>query len=75
MERHQFEIEGRGYRDTAEVPKGEDIFYRCDVCDDHFSSAPYANAGCHCGNVFIDWAAFRLFVRDFETFTVLRKTS
>ncbi len=61
------------YKDTAEVPKDKNIFYRCLACGSEIPSIPVGNIGCNCGNVFIDKDCWRLVVADFSKFEVVKK--
>ena len=54
------------FTDTSQVPRGNDIFYRCNKCGVSIPSVPSGNIGCDCGNVFIDRDYHRLDVEDFE---------
>jgi hypothetical protein len=67
-----FEIIGKNYRDTSEVPHDRDLFYRCTKCGATFPSEPGDNTGCKCGNVIIDRDYWRLAVYDFAHLQVLR---
>lgn len=71
----EFELVGSEYKDTSEVPRDTNIFYRCKKCDSVIPSVPKSNLGCTCGNVFIDRDYMRLAVDDFSNFEVLRKVS
>lgn len=62
------------YTSTSDVPKDDDIFYRCTDCGYVIPSIPDDNIGCCCGNVYIDKDWWRLVVVDFRKFEVLRKT-
>jgi len=57
---------------ASEAPKGPNIYYRCLRCSGLIPSQPDDNIGCECGDIFIDIDYFRLVVRDFETFEVVR---
>jgi hypothetical protein len=61
-------------KDTSEVPKGRGIFYQCARCFSIVPCAPPDNAGCRCGNVFVDIDALRLAVRDMKRLVVLKRT-
>jgi hypothetical protein len=68
-----YEIIKDGITDTSEAPRGKDIFYRCTKCGGVIPSDPRENAGCSCGNIFIDIDYFRLAVRDYTKFQAIRK--
>jgi len=68
-----YELVGNDYHDTANVPKDDDIFYRCTACGKMIPSIPDDNVGCECGNVFIDKDCWRLEVDSFGKFEVLRR--
>lgn len=63
------------YEDTSDVPKGDDVYYRCTACGGVIPSVPNDNLGCVCGNVYIDRDWWRLVVADFGGFEVLRTRS
>jgi hypothetical protein len=71
---NNFQIIGKNYKNTADVPKDDDIYYRCTDCGDIIPSVPDDNIGCKCGNIYIDKDWWRLVVVDFGKFEVLRKT-
>ncbi len=62
-----------GIADTSEAPRGKGILYRCMQCGGVVPSDPRDNVGCSCGNIFIDIEYFRLAVRDYSKFQVVRK--
>ena len=72
MTKCEYELIGNHYSDTADVPKDDDIHYRCVLCGSVIPSVPDGNIGCSCGNVFIDKDCWRLEVDDFNRFEVLR---
>jgi hypothetical protein len=63
------------FTDTSQVPKGNEIFYRCGKCGVSISSIPRGNIGCDCGNVFVDRDYHRLAVEDFEQFELVEAPS
>lgn len=73
MDENDYELVGKDYRNTSAVPKGNDLYYRCDQCGGCIRSVSTRSGGCECGNVFIDWEYFRLAVTDFGKFSVLRR--
>jgi hypothetical protein len=73
MIEYGYELVGNDYADTAEVPKGDNIWYRCTDCGKMISSVPDDNIGCECGNVFIDKDCWRLIVANTNKFEVLRR--
>ena len=74
MIEHDYELIGDNYNDTSNVPKDDDIYYRCKDCRDVIPSVPDDNIGCSCGNVFIDKDYWRLVVANMKNFEVVRKT-
>ncbi len=73
MTEERFELLTVAVRDESEAPKGPDIYYRCRLCSCMVPSQPNDNVGCKCGNIFIDIDYFRLVVRDFGAFEVVRR--
>ncbi len=73
MNEDVFVVIGSNYSDTACVPKGENIWYKCLNCGEMIPSVPEDNLGCKCGNVFIDKDCWRLIVSDFRKLKVLKK--
>lgn len=69
----EYELVGNDYDDTANVPKDDDIWYRCTDCGKLIPSVPDDNIGCDCGNVFIDKDCWRLLVANMHKLEVLRK--
>lgn len=70
-----YELIGSGFQNTADVPKDEDIFYRCKDCGSIIPSVPDDNIGCECGNIFIDKDCWRLVVVEFGKLEVIRRSS
>ncbi len=70
---NDYELIGSDYNDTSNVPKDDDIYYRCTDCHDVIPSVPDDNIGCSCGNVFIDKDYWRLVVANMKNFEVVRK--
>ena len=75
MNNQQYEVIQENITSTREAKKGKDIFYKCMICDGVIPSQPDDNIGCKCGNVFIDIDYFRLAIRDYSKFQVIRKTN
>lgn len=69
---NEYDIVGRGYDDTSQVPKDDDLGYRCTDCGTVIPSVPDDNIGCECGNVFIDRDYWRLVVVDLSKLEVVR---
>lgn len=69
----EFEVVASGFTRTSEVPKDEDLFYRCTDCGAVIPSVPDDNIGCECGNVFIDKDYWRLIVVDLSKLEVVKK--
>ncbi len=61
-----FEPIGSGYTNTSQVPKDNDLLYRCTLCGATIRSVPRETGGCKCGNIFIDKECWRLIVEDFK---------
>ncbi len=70
--RNEYDIVGREYDDTSQVPKDDDLGYRCTACGTVIPSVPDDNIGCECGNVFIDRDCWRLVVADLGKLEVIR---
>jgi hypothetical protein len=68
-----YEIIGQSYKNTADVPKGNELFYRCEICNSIIPSTTSKSLSCTCRNIIIDVDYLRLVVRDFNKFSVLRK--
>lgn len=73
MTNDQFELVAHGFKRTADVPKDDDLFYRCTDCGTVIPSVPEDNIGCSCGNVFIDKDCWRLIVVNLANLEVVRK--
>ena len=73
MTSETWEIVRSDVRDTADAPRGKDLYYRCTLCNVDVPSQPRDNVGCKCGNIFLDIDYFRMFVRDFDSFLVVRR--
>lgn len=69
----EYEIVSSGYKHTADVPKDDDLFYRCLDCGGIIPSVPSDNIGCNCGNVFIDKDCWRLVVVNLDKLEVIKK--
>jgi|SaaInlStandDraft_1057018.scaffolds.fasta_scaffold123221_1 hypothetical protein len=68
-----YELVSDSYTDTGQVPKDENLVYKCKICLKCIASIPQDNGGCECGNVFIDKDYWRLVVANFNKFEVLRE--
>jgi len=73
MKKKQFKIIANSIRDTSEVAKGDNIYYKCTKCKGIIPSAPKDNIGCKCGDIFIDVDCFILHVEDYSKIQVLEK--
>ena len=73
MKELRYEIIPMKITDTSQVPKGKDIYYKCEICGCILPSLPKDNIGCRCGNIFIDIDVFRLAVKDYSKMQVLRR--
>lgn len=74
MKEIKYCVFAKDFKDTSEVPKDRDLFYRCSSCGEVIPSTPKDNIGCSCGNVFIDKDCWRLMINDFTKFEVVKKT-
>ena len=68
-----YEFVAAGYRDTSEVPRGRDLYYRCRSCGEVIPSTPRDSASCTCRAVLIDTDAHRLVVRDLALLEVVQR--
>jgi hypothetical protein len=69
----EFELVAAHFKSTADVPRDDDLFYRCTDCGRVIPSVPDDNVGCDCGNIFIDKDYWRLIVANLEKLEVVRK--
>lgn len=58
---------------TTPIPRGHDLYYQCLTCSDTMRSVPKDNSSCSCGNVHVDVDAFRVAIRNYAEFRILRK--
>ncbi len=72
MHMDKYEVVQDRVSDTSQAMKGRDIYYKCEACDGILPSQPKDNVGCSCGNVFVDIDYFRLSIKDYDKFMVLR---
>ncbi len=72
MHMDKYEVVQDRVSDTSQAMKGRDIYYKCEACDGILPSQPKDNIGCSCGNVFVDIDYFRLSIKDYDKFMVLR---
>jgi tRNA G26 N,N-dimethylase Trm1 len=73
MKQVQYEALQVPIKDTKDAPKARGIFYECKKCGDILSSIPKHSVCCKCGNICIDKDMNRLWVGDFENFSVLKR--
>jgi len=73
MTKAQYKTIMKGLTDTSQAPRGKNIFYHCEICQEYISSQPDDNIGCKCSNIVIDVDYIRLSVRDFTKFTMVQK--
>lgn len=73
MSGDEYEVIASNFVRTSDVPKDEDIFYRCTECGSVIPSVPDDNIGCECGNVFIDKDYWRLIVVDLGKLEAVKK--
>jgi len=69
----EYEIVVSNIKDPSEAPKDKNLFYRCLYCSGIIPSIPKGNVGCECGNIFIDIDYWRLVIRDYSLFEVVKK--
>lgn len=72
MDITDYEVVGTGYKDESEIPKDDDLYYRCTRCGGFVPSVPQHSVGCKCGNVFIEYELWRLVIDDFSKMEVVR---
>ncbi len=72
MSGDEYEVIASGFERTADIPKDDDILYRCTNCGSAIPSVPDDNIGCKCGNVFIDKDYWRLIVVDLTKLEAVR---
>lgn len=73
MSNIEYEIIEKRFKSISEIPKDEDIYYKCLDCMEIIPSVPVSNIGCKCGNIFIDKDYWRLIVADLLKFVALRR--
>lgn len=73
MKKYKYDIVVKNIKDTSEAPKDNDLFYRCRNCGGIIPSIPKDNIGCECGNIFIDIEYWRLAIRDYSLFEVVKR--
>lgn len=73
MSKCEYNIVGEKYKDTSEIPKDKNLFYRCLNCKETIPSIPKDNIGCKCGNIYIDLDYWRLAIKDYSSFQVVKK--
>jgi len=73
MSDDEYEIIDTSFKCASDIPKDEEVYYRCTECGIVIPSVPDDNIGCVCGNVFIDKDCWRLVVVDFAKLEVVRK--
>lgn len=74
MNQDAYERIRNDFTDAHDVPRGDDVYYRCTVCGGMIPSTPDDSVQCKCGNVFIDVDYHRLCVADYRKFEALRRT-
>lgn len=72
MINEKFKIILKDVKDTSEVPKDLNIYYHCLECDDIIPSVPKDNIACRCDNIYIDIDMWRLDIRDYTKFEVVK---
>jgi hypothetical protein len=61
------------FKDTSEVPRGDNISYRCLKCGGIIPCTPEDSISCPCGNILIDRDMWILAIEDYDEFEVLKK--
>jgi hypothetical protein len=56
----------------SDLPRGDDIAYRCKICGDLLSSVPKDNIRCKCGNIRIDIEYMRIHIENLSDLEVVR---
>ena len=69
---NEYDVVAANFQNTRDIPKDDDLFYRCTDCGAVIPSVPEGNTGCTCGNVFIDKDCWRLIVVDLSRFEVVK---
>ncbi len=69
----RYEFVASRFKRLSEIPKDDDLYYKCSDCNRIIPSIPTKNIGCECGNIFIDKDYWRLVVADLSKIEVLRK--
>lgn len=75
MSETNYEIIGNHFVDTSDVPRGDDIFYRCLKCGAVVSSIPEESTRCLCRNIIIDVDFMRLVVDKMNKLEVVRSVA
>lgn len=75
MNEEKFKIILDKIKDTSNVRKGKDIYYKCTICGDIIPSKPKDNIGCKCGNIFIDIDYHRLSIDNYNNFQIYFRCS
>jgi rRNA maturation endonuclease Nob1 len=69
---NEYDVVAASFQNTGDIPKDDDLFYRCTGCGAVIPSAPEGNMGYTCGNVFIDKDCWQLIVADLSRFEVVK---
>ena len=70
---NEFELVANNYKKGDQVPKDDNLYYRCALCKTAIPSLPHSFVRCGCGNVGIDLDYFRMFVHDMTQLEVVRR--
>lgn len=73
MSGYRFEIYAENLSKADPIPRGRDLKYKCLACGDMLHSIPDDNGGCSCDNIFIDKDYFRIVIKDYSNFQILRR--
>lgn len=75
MKKTKYETLQENLIDTKDILKGRNIFYKCQICTNIVPSLPKDNVCCDCGNICIDKDMNRLWISNYEDFSVLIRIS
>lgn len=68
-----FDIDSHKYDITDKKPKGNGIFYQCLKCGTILPSNPSRPVRCECRNINLDPEMFKIGIREYSKFVVLKK--
>lgn len=73
IKKDSYKLIFKKFKNTDEIPRDDNMFYRCTNCQTTIPSVPEDNIGCLCENIFIDKDCWRLIVNNLEKFEILEK--